>query len=116
MRGRDLETRNVEIKNKSFFLFTFIDKQLNFTVNTLCHGFISFELLPLRTSFVLSKEFSYNNGGAAKNWPEENGSSCIKLLTGLCELICLSCRWGMKQMVRSCSYRIYMSISSSAFI
>lgn len=30
--------------------------ELNFTVNTLCHGFISFELLPLRTSFVLSKE------------------------------------------------------------
>ncbi|KAG5401960.1 hypothetical protein IGI04_016567 [Brassica rapa subsp. trilocularis] len=106
MRGRDLETRN----------FSLCLLELNFTVNTLCHGFISFELLPLRTSFVLSKEFSYNNGGAAKNWPEENGSSCIKLLTGLCELICLSCRWGMKQMVRSCSYRIYMCISSSAFI
>ncbi|CAG7907848.1 unnamed protein product [Brassica rapa] len=65
--------------------------ELNFTVNTLCHGFISFELLPLRSSFVLSKEFSYNNGGAAKNWSEENSSSCIKLITWLCELmICMS--------------------------
>ncbi|CAN6834621.1 hypothetical protein Bca4012_033884 [Brassica carinata] len=87
MRGRDLETRNVEIKNKSFFL---LHSSIN-VQRAMCRT----GLVEYSSSLILSVSrepylFSYNNGGAAKNWSEENSSSCIKLLTGLCELICLS--------------------------